>query len=116
MRILSARLQKEKISAKWSNWACLYGAFGDYESFAELFADDGVLELGFTLVRKEKIRHSITKRPDDLCSLHVLTYIFIDVQTPNPATGISYLTLYRHQGLANLQIEPINEVLSLYKA
>ena len=37
-------------------------------------------------------------RPDGLRSRHVLTNIHINVIDENTAEGISYLTLYRHEG------------------
>ena len=81
--------------------------FGQYDQFVDLFTEDGVLELGFTLSGKEKIRQSMQRRPDELRSMHVLTNIHIEVHSATVASGISYLTLYRHIGPESLQDEPI---------
>ena len=81
--------------------------FGEYEKFVDLFTKDGRLELGFTLDGKDAIRRSMKKRPVELRSRHVLTNIFVDVVSETEATGISYLTLYRHVGPESLEDEPV---------
>lgn len=81
--------------------------FRDYDAFVELFADDGVLDVGTPLKGKAAIGEAISKRPDELKSRHVLTNIFIDVQDADTARGISYLTLYRHVGPESLLAQPI---------
>jgi hypothetical protein len=81
--------------------------FRDYDSFVELFAEDGELDTGAPLIGRERIRKAIARRPDELKSRHVLTNIFIDVQDADNARGISYLTLYRHIGPESLSGEPI---------
>jgi len=81
--------------------------FRDYDAFVELFAEDGVLDVGAPLEGRKAIREAIMRRPDELKSRHVLTNVFIDVQDENTARGISYLTLYRHQGPESLAPGPI---------
>ena len=81
--------------------------FRDYDEFAELFADDGVLDTGVELNGRAAIRESLRHRPDELRSRHVLTNIFIDVLNEQEARGISYLTLYRHVGPESLQGGPV---------
>ena len=80
--------------------------FRDYDAFAELFAEDGVLDTGRPLNGKDAIAKSIKQRSDELRSRHVLTNIFIDVIDEDNARGISYLTLYRHVGKASLEVGP----------
>lgn len=80
--------------------------FRDYDAFAELFAEDGVLDTGRPLNGKDAIAKSIKQRSDELRSRHVLTNIFIDVIDDDNARGISYLTLYRHVGKASLEAGP----------
>jgi len=82
--------------------------FRDYDAFVELFAEDGVLDVGTPLSGREAIRAAIHRRPDELRSRHVLTNIFIDVQDENTARGISYLTLYRHVGKESLLAQPVD--------
>lgn len=72
--------------------------FGDYDRFVELFTDDAVLDLGFRLQGKDQIRKSMSKRDPALRSRHVMTNIAIDVIDSDHASGIAYLTLYRHIG------------------
>ena len=82
--------------------------FGDYAGFANLFADDAILETSLVQVRgKAEIEAQMRKRPAELRSRHVLTNIFIDVIDADHARGISYLSLYRHVGPESLQSEPI---------
>ncbi len=81
--------------------------FRDYDAFVELFAEDGVLDVGTPLQGKDAIRNAISRRPDELKSRHVLSNIFIDVQDADSARGISYLTLYRHVGPESLLAQPI---------
>jgi len=84
-----------------------YVDFGHYDKFVELFSDNAVLNLGFELHGKEKIRRSMTKRSDELRSRHVLSNISIEVQSETMATGIAYLTLYRHIGSDSLLDEAV---------
>lgn len=77
--------------------------FKEYEAFVELFDDNAYLHAGVALEGKEGIRRGMAKRSDQLRSRHILTNIYIDVIDENHATGISYLTLYRHMGSESLQ-------------
>lgn len=81
--------------------------FRDYDAFADLFTEDGVLNVGRPLEGRAAIEASLTRRPDELRSRHVLTNIFIDVLSETDARGISYLTLYRHVGPESLDGKPI---------
>ena len=81
--------------------------FGDYEKFVDLFADDATLDLGFKVEGKDKIRHSMSKRSNELRSRHVLSNISIDVESETTAQGIAYLSLYRHIGSESLVKAPI---------
>ena len=70
----------------------------DYDSFADQFSEDAILELGPTKVQgRSEIRDFITKRPDDAVSKHVFTNILIDVESDNSASGVTYLVLYKGQ-------------------
>ena len=81
--------------------------FRDYDTFAELFAEDGVLDTSAELVGRDAIRASLNKRPDELRSRHVLTNVYTEVLDQNTARGISYLTLYRHLGAESLERGPV---------
>ena len=84
-----------------------YVDFGQYDSFVDLFTDDAVLNLGFEINGKEKIRKSMNKRSDQLRSRHVLSNIAIDVDDERSAHGIAYLSLYRHIGPESLLADPV---------
>lgn len=72
--------------------------FRDYDEFVNLFAPNGTLDVGLPMEGREAIRASLSARPDELRSRHVITNVFVDVLDVNSARGISYLTLYRHHG------------------
>lgn len=77
--------------------------YHDYAAFSDLFTVNGHLHAGTPIDGQEKIRKAMSTRPDKLRSRHVLTNIFIDVLDADTATGISYLTLYRHIGSESLE-------------
>ena len=81
--------------------------FRDYDQFADLFVEEGILEAGVRLEGKAAIETSIKRRPDELRSRHVLSNIFINVINRDQANGISYLTLYRHVGAESARSGPI---------
>lgn len=81
--------------------------FGEYDRFVDLFTEDAVLDLGFRLEGQDAIRRSMTKRPEQLRSRHVLSNISIDVLDEQAAKGIAYLSLYRHLGADSLLDQPI---------
>ncbi len=73
--------------------------FKEYDQFVQLFAPDGELNVSGRPIRgRDKIAKSVSLRPVDLRSRHVLTNIYINVIDENQAEGLSYLTLYRHTG------------------
>lgn len=81
--------------------------FRDYDQFANLFAEHGVLDVGRPMAGRAAISKAMSRRPDELRSRHVLSNIFTQVHSPTRASGISYLTLYRHLGEASLQAEAV---------
>ncbi len=82
--------------------------FRDYDTFASLFSHDGVLDIGQPITGgPTAILRSVSKRPDELRSRHVLTNIFIDVLDADTARGISYLSLYRHNSEKSLAAGPV---------
>jgi hypothetical protein len=82
--------------------------FRDYDYFITLFTEDAVLDTGKPRQGRAAIAESLTRRPDELRSRHVISNVFIDVLNENEARGISYLTLYRHVGEESLKGEPIH--------
>jgi ketosteroid isomerase-like protein len=82
--------------------------FRDYDEFITLFTEDAVLDTGKPREGKAAIAESLSRRPDQLRSRHVISNVFIDVLSETQARGISYLTLYRHMGEESLKGEPID--------
>lgn len=65
----------------------------------ELFVPDGMLIItGRPVVGHEKLTKGMAARSESLRSRHVLTNIYTRVIDEDHAEGISYLTLYRHEG------------------
>jgi hypothetical protein len=80
-----------------------YVDFHQYDDFADLFDIEGLLDTGVPLMGREVIRKAMTRRTDKLRSRHVLTNIHINVIDETHATGLTYLTLYRHIGEESLE-------------
>ena len=93
----------QKLSIAYANYLDLKR----YEEFAELFGDSGELAVGGLLKGRREILKSMANRSDKLRSRHVLTNILIDVVDEKHATGITYLSLYRHIGPESLGDQPI---------
>lgn len=73
--------------------------FKEYDEYVDLFTEDCFLHAGPRPIEgKETLRKAMGYRPDALRSRHVLTNIWINVIDEDHATGISYLSLYRHTG------------------
>lgn len=75
--------------------------FRDYEAFADLFTEDGVLEVfGQPLRGRRAIIESMSQRPANRKSLHIFTNIWVNVLDRDNASGITYLSLFRadHDG------------------
>jgi ketosteroid isomerase-like protein len=74
--------------------------FGEAEKVAELFAPDGVWESPQgRLEGNSAIRDQFRRRQDSQRrSRHVCTNVVIDVVDDHTATGLTYFTLYRHDG------------------
>ena len=70
--------------------------------FADLFAQDGILDVNGEVAGREAIAKAMHSRSPKIHSRHVLTNILIDVIDHAKARGISYLSLYRHIGEESL--------------
>ena len=76
-----------------------YADFGEAERVAELFARDAVWAVGpIRFEGQGKIRQMMRERQEmaGRRSRHVCTNLQIDVLDENNASGLVYLTLYRH--------------------
>ena len=75
--------------------------FRDYSALAELFTEDGVLEVfGNQIKGREAVQAALSARPENRKSLHIFTNILINVIDADQAEGITYLSLLRadHDG------------------
>lgn len=81
--------------------------FRNYDAFVDLFTEDLHLDAGSPIDGKENLRRAMARRPDRLRSSHVLTNIHVEVLDSNTATGIAYLSLYRHIGAESELSEPV---------
>ncbi|NCF44274.1 MAG: hypothetical protein GWP70_05570 [Proteobacteria bacterium] len=78
-----------------------------YDAFAALFGAQGVLAVAGRVAGQAAIAKAMERRPAELRSRHVLTNILIEPIHDTRATGITYLSLYRHIGAASLLEKPI---------
>ena len=72
---------------------------GDYETMAGLMARNGVwMRPGGDTIGPAGLLEAMQDRPRDLIVRHVVSNILIEVIDEDNATGITYLTVYRHHG------------------
>lgn len=68
----------------------------DFDSFATLFTEDAVLELGPNrFAGRDAIRAAVARHPAERVSRHVFSNILIEAVSETEARGITYLTLYQ---------------------
>ena len=74
---------------------------GDYETMAGLMAENGVwLRPGGDAIGPAGLLEAMRDRPRDLIIRHVISNVLVEVIDEDNATGITYLTVYRHRGPA----------------
>ena len=70
---------------------------GDMSAAADCFAEHGTMARPMTpdqiVAGRETIRASLLTRPKTLLTKHLATNVVIDVESPDTATGLSYLTM-----------------------
>lgn len=72
---------------------------GDYETMAGLMAENSVwVRRGGDAIGPAGLREAMKERPRDLIVRHVISNVLIEVIDDDNATGITYLTVYRHHG------------------
>jgi hypothetical protein len=105
------RTRRELIESECEKLSIAYARhvdFKEYDEYVDLFTEDCFLQAGPLPVEgKGNLKKAMAYRPDALRSRHVLTNIWIKVIDEDHATGISYLSLYRHTG-EGLDEEAIN--------
>lgn len=76
-----------------------YVDFGDGARIAELFAADGVWQVGDTRFEGREMLEGMFRARQEMTqrrSRHVCTNLVVDVEDEDHASGIVYLQLYRH--------------------
>lgn len=74
---------------------------GDGAAMAAMFAADGVLRRGDTvLTGPAEIPKIIGQRPDDLVMRHMVTTVSVQVRDQNSATALAYYMVYNARGAA----------------
>ncbi|MGE4605509.1 MAG: nuclear transport factor 2 family protein [Myxococcota bacterium] len=84
---------------------------GEASRVAELFSKDGAWRApGVVMQGNEEIRVGFTAREANRArmSRHVCNNLLIDVVDENNATGVVYLTLYRHDGDEERRVSPLD--------
>lgn len=83
---------------------------GAASQVADLFSEKGVWSSAEkTLVGREAIARSFARREADTgrMSRHVCSTSLIEVETPEAARGLTYLTLYRQDGPADRKVSQV---------
>jgi hypothetical protein len=84
----------------------LYARYADSfqdDAFAALFADNALLHRGDApLVGRDAIREAMGRRRRDSVVRHLCSNVIIDVIDAGNASGVSFMTLYRHFGSATI--------------
>lgn len=97
---------RHRIERECERLVLLYARYADSfqdDAFAALFAEDALLHRGDApLVGRDAIRAAMGRRRRDSVVRHLCSNVIIDVIDARNASGVSYLTLYRHFGSATL--------------
>ena len=114
------RMLIERACARLVTEYCHFVDHGEAAKIADQFADDGVWASPRDVrTGREAIAKSFQKRQDNAArmSRHVCTNLLIDVIDENSATGVVYLTLYRHDGAPERRISPsdVPDVVGEYR-
>jgi uncharacterized protein (TIGR02246 family) len=73
----------------------------DAEAFVGIFTEDGEwIRPKVSLKGHAALRDFMAKRPRDVLSRHIATNAVVTVTGPDAARGLSYATVYRHDGHA----------------
>jgi hypothetical protein len=88
---------------------CHYVDRGRAGEVADLFCDEGIWDSGEReMVGREAIARAFLQRQENSgrISRHVCTNLLIEVIDAETATGVVYLTLYRHDGPPDRKLAP----------
>jgi ketosteroid isomerase-like protein len=89
---------------------CHHVDHGEARRIAELFSDDGVWTApGVRMAGRAQLEAGFGQRQDqkERMSRHVCHNFLCDVQSEDEASGVVYLTLYRHDGDPDRKVSPL---------
>jgi uncharacterized protein (TIGR02246 family) len=104
-----ARLLAERACERLVTEYCHLVDHGEAARIAELFTEDGVWSSPEnTMTGREAIARGFARRQANTArmSRHVCGNVLIDVTGADQATGVCYLTLYRHDGVPERATSP----------
>jgi hypothetical protein len=104
------RLLVERECERLVTLYCHYVDHGEAERIAELFSEDGRWRgPGISMVGIDELRKGFAARQANRArmSRHVCNNFVLDVIDENEATGVVYLTLYRHDGEEERAVSPL---------
>jgi hypothetical protein len=104
------RLLVERECERLVTLYCHYVDHGEAERIAELFSEDGRWRgPGISMVGIDQLRKGFAARQANRArmSRHVCNNFVLDVIDENEATGVVYLTLYRHDGEEERAVSPL---------
>ena len=100
----------ERACARLVTQYCHFVDHGQASKIAELFTDDGVwTSPDTTMTGRVEIQRGFAgrERNSRRMSRHVCSNLLIDVLDEATATGVAYLTLYRHDGEEGRSLSPV---------
>ena len=105
------RLSIERECERLVTRYCHYVDHGEAERIADLFTKDGSwCAPGISLQGHEEIRRGCAARQANRgrMSRHVCSNLLVDVINSDHATGVVYITLYRHDGEEGRRTAPLD--------
>ncbi len=96
---MTSHLEQGEIEARCTRLCTDFAWFVDHRDYAavvDLFAEQGTFERGGEVLRgRDAILRAMHARPVEIDTRHVCTNIRIDTVSPQEATGVAYLLLFR---------------------
>jgi len=105
----TARLLAERACERLVTQYCHLVDHGEAARVAELFTEDGVwVSPEITMTGREAVARGFARRQANPArmSRHVCANVLIDVADADHASGVCYLTLYRHDGAPDRATSP----------
>ena len=105
------RLEIERACERLVTAYCHYVDHGEASRIADLFSDDGVwASPGVKMSGRAEIKAGFQRREEqkERMSRHVCNNFLCEVLDADHATGVVYLTLYRHDGDPDRKVSPLD--------